>query len=253
MKTLVLSAPSANARRTVALAAVVALSLPLLPAPAFAQSSIATPSPYVPSGVLTLEASANAEVPADVVRIELFYEQQGNDPAALSQALNQRTESALKKAREQDVVKVKTGAFSISPSTDRDGRISTWRGRSELLLESTDFGAASKLAGQLSNSLQVGGVSFSLSPEAQQQAETRLAKEAIKSFQQQALAAAQSFGYSGFTVREVNVGRSGVVQPRAAFRAMAAAPMMAKVDSVPIEAGTTTVTVSVNGAVQMTR
>ena len=44
---------------------------------------------------------------------------------------------------------VETGQFSIFPSTDRDGRISAWRGRTEVVLESHDFAAASKLAGDL--------------------------------------------------------------------------------------------------------
>ncbi len=220
-------------------------------APTAVQAQTVAPTP---SGVLNLDASASAEIPADIVRIDMSYETQGDDPAALAKALNQHTDAALHTAKAQDVVKVRTGAFSIAPATDRDGKISTWRGRSELTLESRDFAAASRLAGQLSDTLQVGGVSFSLSPEAQQRAETTLSKQAIASFQQQALAAAQSFGYTGFTVREVNLGHNDMLrQPRVAFRALMAAPTAPKLDAVPIEAGTTTVSVTVNGAIQMTR
>lgn len=230
----------------------VPFALLAMPASALAQG-IAPPLADLPSGVLSLDASASTEVPADIVRIDLFYEQQGNDPASLTQALNQHTDAALKLTRQQEVVKVKTGAFSISPVTDRDGRITAWRGRSELVLESHDFGAASRLAGQLGTTLQVGDVGFSLSPEAQRQAENDLTKQAIAAFRQQAMAATQAFGYNGFTVREVNVGRNGGVrQPRGASRMLYAASA-AKSQEVPIEGGTSTVTVTVNGAVQMTR
>lgn len=247
-------------RRTFALLAALAPSLAVFPvaltalvAPTAAQAQTAAPQ-AAPSGVLNLDASASAEVPADIVRIDMSYETQGDDPAVLAKALNQRTDAALQMAKAQDGVKVRTGAFSIAPSTDRDGKISTWRGRSELTLESRDFTAASRLAGRLSDTLQVGGVSFSLSPEAQQRAETMLSKQAIASFQQQALAAAQAFGYTGFTVREVNIGHNDMLrQPRVAFRALMAAPAAPKMDAVPIEAGTTTVNVTVNGAIQMTR
>jgi predicted secreted protein len=239
----------APARTLGALMTATALLVCAAPATGFAQ----TPAAQAPSGILTLESSANAEVPADVVRIDMFYEQEGADPAQLTQQLNQRTDVALQIAKGQDDVKVKTGSFSISPSTDRDGRISAWRGRSELELQSSNFTAASRLAGQLSTTLQVAGVTFSLSPAAQQREETKLVAQAIASFRQQALAAAQGFGYSGFSIREVNVGRSGMLRPaRMAFQAMAAAPM-SKSAAVPIEAGTTTVTVNVNGSVQMTR
>ena len=74
--------------------------------------------------------------------------------------------------------------------------------------------------------MQVGSVAFSLSPEAQRAAEQKLVSQAIDSFRKQAQSAAQGFGYSNFTIREVNVGRGGI-QPRPVMmmqsRAMSAA------------------------------
>ena len=95
----------------------------------------------------------------------------------------------------------RTGAFSVYPSTDRDGKISAWRGRTEVALESRDFAAASKLAGQLSNLMQVANVEFSLSPEAQRAAEQKLTTEAIKSFRARADEAAKAFGYGSYDPR----------------------------------------------------
>ena len=93
----------------------------------------------------------------------------------------------------------------------------------------------------------------SLSPEAQRAAEQKLVSQAIDSFRKQAQSAAQGFGYSNFTIREVNVGRSGA-QPRPVMmmqsRAMSADAKMAPI---AMEAGTTTVTVDVSGSVQMGR
>jgi len=234
------------------------LVIGILALPCFAQAQQTSSQivPAQPSGVLSLEAHASAEVPVDVIRIQMFYEEQGKDPGALADALKSRTSVALKTAKGQDVVKVKTGSFSITPSTDRDGKISGWRGRSELELESQDFTAASQLAGQLSGNgkLQVGGIQFSLSPQALQKAETSLTKQAIASFREQASSSAKAFGYTDATVREVNVGAAGPMQSRMSYRMMMASPAMAKVDTaVPIEAGTTTVTVNVSGSVQMTR
>lgn len=243
--------PSRSFSSRLALSGLV-VSMLALPSFAQAQQAVAAPS----SGVLSLEAHASAEVPVDIIRIQMFYEEQGKDPGALADALNSRTSVALKTAKSQDVVKVKTGSFSITPSTDRDGKISGWRGRSELELESQDFSAASQLAGQLSGSgkLQVGGIQFSLSPQALQKAEAGLTKQAIASFREQATSSAKAFGYTDATVREVNVGAAGPMQSRMPYRMMMASPAMAKVDTaVPIEAGTTTVTVNVSGSVQMTR
>ena len=235
-----------NAR---AIALAMALATPL----AFASAAVhaQTVTQAEPSGVLSLNAQASAEVPQDVVDITLFYEQEASDPSALTGTLNQRADTALRQAKGVSGVTARTGSFAISPSTDRDGRISAWRGRTEVVLESHDFAAASKLAGQMASNMQVGNVQFSLSPEAQRAAEQKLTGEAIASFRQQASAGAQAFGYGGYSIREVTVGHNGVM-PRPMMMsarvmgadAKAAAPL-------PLEAGTSTVSVNVSGSVQM--
>ena len=239
-----------NTARAVALALICSapVALTLTPTLTRAQGGMQAQ----PSGVLSLNAQASAEIQQDVVDITLLYEQEASDPSALTSTLNQRADSALQKARGVSGVTAHTGSFSIFPSTDRDGRISAWRGRTEVVLESRDFAAASKLAGQMASIMQVGNVQFSLSPEAQRAAEQKLTGEAIRSFREQAASSAQAFGFSGYSIREVSVNHGGVM-PRPMMmmsaRAMgadakAAAPM-------PLEGGTSTVTVNVSGSVQM--
>jgi len=235
---------------TSALVAVVLLAGAAMAQGAFAQSVVQAQ----PSGVLSLAAQASADVPQDVVDITLFYEQEAQDPASLTSVLNQRADAALRQAKGVDNVTAHSGSFTVYPSTDRDGRISAWRGRTEVVLESKDFAAASKLAGKMSDSMQVGSVTFSLSPEAQRAAEQKLSTQAIASFKQQAQSSAQAFGYSGYAIREVNIGHNGS-SPRPVTM-MAARNMSADAKmSAPmaLEGGTSTVTVNVSGSVQMNR
>ncbi|MEA3115044.1 MAG: hypothetical protein QOG58_4843 [Caballeronia sp.] len=235
---------------TSALAAAVLLAGAAMAQSAFAQSVVQAQ----PSGVLSLAAQASADVPQDVVDITLFYEQEAQDPASLTSVLNQRADAALRQAKGVDNVTAHSGSFTVYPSTDRDGRISAWRGRTEVVLESKDFAAASKLAGKMSDSMQVGSVTFSLSPEAQRAAEQKLSTQAIASFKQQAQSSAQAFGYSGYAIREVNIGRNGS-SPRPvmmmAARSMGADAKMSA--PMALEGGTSTVTVNVSGSVQMNR
>jgi predicted secreted protein len=206
-----------------------------------------------PAGVLNLDASASLDIPQDVVHITLSYEQQSDDPATLSEALNQRTEQVLLAAKRQSGVTAQTGALSVYPSTDRDGHISGWRGRSDVRLDSHDFTAASKLAGSLSSQMQVSNVVFSLSPEARDAAQKKLSGEAIAAFRQKAANASAAFGFGSYTIREVSVsaGESSPPRPMMMMARMStqASP---KVADVPLEAGESTVTVNVNGSVQMT-
>ncbi|MCO8627181.1 SIMPL domain-containing protein [Burkholderia multivorans] len=236
---------------SLALAAAVPVALTLASPAAHAQA--VNPHFPEPAGVLSLSSQASADVPQDIIHITLFYEQQAKDPGSLTSALNQRADAALAQAKGVSGVSAHTGAFSVYPSTDRDGKISAWRGRTEVVLESRDFAAASKLAGQLSNLMQVANVEFSLSPEAQRAAEQKLTTEAIKSFRARADEAAKAFGYSSYTIRDVNVGSGRNVQPYPRMMTMAAAPMDSAKMSAPIavEGGKATVSVTVNGSVQM--
>jgi predicted secreted protein len=205
-----------------------------------------------PAGVLNIDASASADIPQDIVHITLAYEQQSDDPAALANALNERTDQVLANAKRQSGVTAQTGSLTVYPSTDNNGHINGWRGRSEVRLDSRDFAAASKLAGSLSSQMQVANVTFSLSPETRDAAQAKLSGQAIAAFRQKAANASTAFGFGGYTIREVSVSGGETAPPRPMMMRMAAAPS-AKVADMPIEGGNSTVTVNVNGSVQMTR
>lgn len=206
-----------------------------------------------PAGVLNLDASASAEIPQDVVHITLAYEQQSDDPAELANLLNQRTEQVLATAKRQSGVTAQTGSLTVYPSTDNNGHISGWRGRSEVRLDSRDFTAASKLAGNLSSQMQVANVTFSLAPETRDAAQAKLSGQAIAAFRQKAANASSAFGFGGYTIREVSVSGGESAPPRPIMMARMNAAPMAKTADMPIEGGNSTVTVNINGSVQMTR
>jgi predicted secreted protein len=205
-----------------------------------------------PSGVLSLSAQAATEVPTDVVHLTLAAEQEGPEPTAISNALSARTQAVLAQAKRTSGVEAQSGGFTIHPNTDRNGRISTWRGRSEVILKSKDFAAVSKLAGDLANQMQVQNIAFSLSREARQAAEQKLADQAVAAFRDKAQATTKLFGYSGYTIREVSLNESGGVMPMP--RMYAAKAMSSDAGApIPVEGGKSQVTVSVNGSVQMVK
>jgi predicted secreted protein len=206
-----------------------------------------------PAGVLSLSAEAVTEVPTDVVQLTLAAEQEGAEPSAISSALSARTQAVLAQAKRTSGVEAQSGGFTIHPSTDRNGRISTWRGRSEVILKSKDFAAVSKLAGELANQMQVQNVAFSLSREARQATEAKLAEQAVSAFRDKAQTSTKLFGYSSYTIREVSMNDSGGVVPPTP-RMYAAKAMSADAGApIPMEGGKAHVTVSVNGSVQMVK
>ncbi|EKZ99708.1 putative secreted protein [Cupriavidus metallidurans] len=205
-----------------------------------------------PSGVLSLSAQAATEVPTDVVHLTLAAEQEGPEPTAISNALSSRTQAVLAQAKRTSGVEAQSGGFTIHPNTDRNGRISTWRGRSEVILKSKDFAAVSKLAGELASQMQVQNIAFSLSRETRLAAEQKLADQAVAAFRDKAQATTKLFGYSGYTIREVSLNESGGVMPMPRMYAAKAMSDSAGAP-IPVEGGKSQVTVSVNGSVQMVK
>ena len=102
------------------------------------------------------------------------------------------------------------------------------------------------------NTVTVARVGYTLSRETRERIEADAVAQAIARFRARASDYAKQFGFNGYTVREVNVGSADpvIMQPMVRQRMVANA---AADESIPVEAGKATVTVSVNGSVQMTR
>lgn len=214
----------------------------------------ATPAP-LPHDGLTLAASAAVEVPFDVMAMTLSTTREGSDATAVQSQLRQAIDTALveaRKAQRPGQLEVRTGGFSLSPRYGpKSPNITGWVGQAELVLEGRDMSAIAQLAGRLST-LTVARVGYSLARETRERVEADAAAQAIAKFRARATDYAKQFGYAGYAVREVNVGTSeppiGPPMPRARMMAAASAD-----ESIPVEAGKGTVTVQVNGSVQMTR
>ena len=206
--------------------------------------------------VMSLSASAAAEVTMDMLAITLAATREAGEAAEVQSQLNALLDAALVAARpgvRPGQVEVRTGAFSIGPRYAPRGGIAGWQGRAELVIEGRDIPAISRLAGRIQG-LVVARVSFSLSREARERVEADVAAQAIARFRERALQHAQAFGFSGYVIREVQVGspEAPVFAPMPAMR-VAASPGRPPEEPVAVEAGRTTVTSNVSGSVLLTR
>jgi predicted secreted protein len=75
---------------------------------------------------------------------------------------------------------------------------------------------------------------------------------AVERFRQKAQELSRSFGFTGYTVRQVSVSSVDRDAPQLAFRSAAPMPMAAAADmAVPVEAGKATVNITVSGSVAL--
>jgi predicted secreted protein len=219
-----------------------------------AQSSFSEEPAAPLRNVAQLSASGAVEVQQDWLTVVLSTSRDGADAVAVQTQLKVALDAALAEAHkttQPGQLEVRTGNFSLYPRYGKDSKIQGWQGTTELVLEGRDFARIASTAGKIST-LTLGNVSFSLSRAQRAQVEGQAQAMAIAQFKAKAADIAKGFGFSGYSLREVSVNAndSGAM-PRMAPMAMSAKMAMADM-AVPVEAGRSTVQVTVSGAVQLT-
>ena len=203
--------------------------------------------------VAQLSASGSVEVQQDLLSIAMNTTASGADANAVQTQLKQALEAALAIARPVVLpgqLDLRTGNFSLYPRYDRNGKINGWQGSTELVLDGRDFTRITTTAGKI-QSLTMGNVSFALSREQRTKVEAEAQTIAIDRFKAKALEVSKSFGFTGYTLREVSINANDQSFPP---RPRAVAMMAKSADAesaVPVEAGKSTVMVNVSGSVQM--
>jgi predicted secreted protein len=236
-----------------------ALALALVPVGAVSAQTLPPPA-----GVLSLTTNASVEVPKDVLSVAFSVTREGADAQAVQSAIKQALDAALVEARKiakPGQVEVQTGNFSLyprygnpNPKSNPSGQpvITGWQGSAELLVQGKDIAAIAQLTGRV-QSMTIARVGYTLSKEAREKVEADVTAQAIARWRAKAALMAQQFGYSGYTVREVNVSTNepgGGPQPMVM---MSRAKSMAADESLPTEAGKGEVTATVSGSAQMTK
>ena len=210
--------------------------------PAIAQT------PAKPTGTLIdFRVDVQRSVANDLGRATAYAEINGADAADVARRVNDAIAGGLATAKAQPGVTVKTGNSHTYPVYGKGGRnIESWRMRSEIVLESRDAAALSTLLGKLQTQLAVSQVGFVPAPETRRAAEDEAALEAITAFQAKAARYAAALK-KPYRIRSMNIG-GGTNMPQPMFRA---AMMSAEAAPMPVEAGESNVTVSINGQIEL--
>jgi predicted secreted protein len=185
---------------------------------------------------------------------DLYSEAQNSDPGKLAKQITETMNKAVQQAREVKDVKISQGSRNSYPIYDTKGqKITGWRERAELRLESADFPALSKLTGELLQDLKMGGMDFSIAPATRKASEDELLKDAVAAFKARAQLATEALGGKGYKVVSLNLNSSGYPRPylRSAPMAMMAKAADEAAPAPDIEAGTSEVSMSADGLIEV--
>lgn len=199
--------------------------------------------------LVDISAEAMQEAPNDLAQATVFAEASGLAPKALAAQVNGQMAEAANTAKAYPRVKSRSGATFTHPNYGKNGRIDSWRMRSELVLESGDTEALSELLGKLQEKLGVANVQFLPKPDTRKSAEDQAIQAAIAAFQARAQLVAKTMGKS-YKIKQMSInsaaqGRPPVLQYRKASSILSeAAPM-------PMEAGESQIQVHINGQIEL--
>jgi predicted secreted protein len=201
--------------------------------------------------LVTFNAQAEREIPNDLLTAILAVESEGTDPAKLAEGTNRSMQAALGIARGYRSVQSRSGNYQTN-ARYVDQKVSGWRVRQELRLESADFAAVTELIGKLQSSLIVSSITLSVSADARRRTENALIAEAMAAFDERARIVRDAAKEKSFRVRNLQISSSAPVYPQPfASAAPRPAAIASSAPAPAIEAGTSRILITVSGTIQL--
>lgn len=205
---------------------------------------------------IALRSEVSQTVAHDLMRVTLYSEAQNSDPAKLAADTTNTLNQALQQARKSTGVTISMGSRNSYPVYDNNKsednpRISAWRERAEIRLESADFASLSKLTGELLQQLKMGDMSFSVASPTQKKTEDALLQDAINAFKARAQLATSALGGKSYKLVSLSINGGGFQNPRPMRMQMESMSMAKSAPTPEIEAGSSQVSVNADGVIEV--
>lgn len=199
---------------------------------------------------INFSVSAQQEVENDTINASLYVQREGNEAGKLADEVNAEITWAVELAKKSPAVKVQTMGYQTFPVYSKT-RLSGWRVRQSISLETDDSSELSTLLGTLQSRLAIQSIYYSISHARRQKVEKQLIEEALAGFTERAKLVAAQLNRSDYRIVNLNISTQDQSQPR--YRTNA--PMMmaekASVSPPSLEAGEQSLSVVVHGTIEL--
>lgn len=203
--------------------------------------------------VFSLSASAQSEIDNDLLIVTLAVEVEDKQSATVADRINTTMSWALGVLEKHPAISARTLDYQTYPTYQRDGqRISGWRGRQSLRLQSDDFTAIGAALETLQGSLLVQGMEPGITPASRRAAENALIGEALTAFRERADLIREQLGAGSYRIIDANINASASTPGyRGEYDLRAESMEYARVAAPAVQPGSSTVQVFVNGRIQL--
>lgn len=197
---------------------------------------------------VSLRAERSRQVANDEAHAQLGITLEDADSVELQSRVNEVMQWAVRVAEHYEDVETETGGYRTHP-VYRKQLIDHWRATQELRVESRNVDRITELVRVLQSRLQLQSVDFSISQARRESVENELITEALAAFKDRAELVRERLGADTYRIVHLDVQTSGTTPSPRPLRAMEA--MSDAVVAPALEPGTSTVTVSIHGTVEL--
>lgn len=198
---------------------------------------------------VNLSETASGEVANDTLVAVLFVQKEGRDASELANEVNTTIRDAVTLAKQLPDIDVQTLNYHTN-AVYNDGKVSGWRVRQSIRLESLDSESLGGLIGELQQSLAVQSLTYEVSDDQRRTAIQALTNEALIRFEERATAIATALGRKRYDLVRLSIN-DGATGGQPYMRAMAMDAMVEKAAPVHIESGTQDLRVTVSGEIEL--
>jgi len=201
---------------------------------------------------VSLEVSSSADVENDTMLVSLYALEEGSKPVELTNKVNKKINWALEKLKQYKNIKVETESYSTSPVYNKS-QIIAWRVNQSIQLESKDMPLMTQVISELQQQLKLSSLSFDVSRDKREQQTQILIDQALTAYKQRATQITNKLQRDTYKIVNINVSTSesaGQYKYRGAS-AMLSNAEMAPVIAAEVASGDQTITVRVNGTIEL--
>ncbi|WP_386697946.1 SIMPL domain-containing protein [Lonepinella sp. MS14436] len=130
--------------------------------------AIANESVVSDSNIVNFSVQAEQEVPADVLQVKLFLQEENANLQTLHQVISDKLNQSINKIKTQSAVVIKHHNRSTNLRYNDKGQKNGWIERVDFVLESQNQAVLSQLVDELSDVLSIENINTTLSPEARE-------------------------------------------------------------------------------------
>ncbi|WGE46461.1 SIMPL domain-containing protein [Actinobacillus equuli] len=189
-------------------------------------------------------------VEKDLMRAMVYSQKVGKSLPELKAAVSANLNKVIADAKPYMGIKIQTEGVSSYPNYNHKNKVDGWVVEGRVLFESKDFAAMAKVLDNLGEEVAIGHISFSVSPEKMAALEDEMTLDIIKQFQHKAEVVQKGLNAKRYTLSQVQLETpNGEGMHQRPMMAMAKSSYAAEESSLPLEAGSETISARASGTV----